>query len=340
MIVRPSVVLPQPDSPTTPRVSPRMIERSTPSTACTWPTVLFRRPALIGNYLTSPSTRSSTSASARRTPVRVRRRLAHDGRSEVAGTSAARSSSSAKWQARYALGMPNGRSGGTSVRQRVRPCEWTQRGWKAQPGGGAIGSAAGPESDGAIPARPRGGRALFRSPRCTDARGSLKIVKTSPSSTTAARVHHHDAVRELRDHAEVVRDQDRRSVRLSLSAPSTSMICAWIVTSSAVVGSSAIRTSGRWRSPSRSSPRCRMPPENSCGYWSYASPRDRDADERQELDGRARALSSPPRRCAPGSPPRSGNRRQNTGFSDVIGSWKIIAISPPRSFWSSSFGHA
>src|SRR3954453_15809690 len=46
---RPSVVLPEPDSPTTPSVSPLRTERLTPSTALIWPTVLRNRPRLIGN---------------------------------------------------------------------------------------------------------------------------------------------------------------------------------------------------------------------------------------------------------------------------------------------------
>ena len=48
MIVRPSVVLPQPDSPTMPSVSPFRTERSTPETASTCPTVCLKIPALIG----------------------------------------------------------------------------------------------------------------------------------------------------------------------------------------------------------------------------------------------------------------------------------------------------
>ena len=43
------------------------------------------------------------------------------------------------------------------------------------------------------------------------------------------------------------------------------MICAWIVTSSAVVGSSAISTSGSSESAIAIITRWRMPPENSCG---------------------------------------------------------------------------
>ena len=47
--------------------------------------------------------------------------------------------------------------------------------------------------------------------------------------------------------------------------PISSMICAWIVTSSAVVGSSAISTAGLHESAIAIIARCRMPPENWCG---------------------------------------------------------------------------
>ena len=43
---------------------------------------------------------------------------------------------------------------------------------------------------------------------------------------------------------------------------------AWVVTSSAVVGSSAISTSGSPLSAIAIMTRCRIPPENSCGYAS------------------------------------------------------------------------
>ena len=59
-----------------------------------------------------------------------------------------------------------------------------------------------------------------------------------------ARVHHRDAVRHLRHDAEVVGDEQQRHAALGLQPRSSSRICAWIVTSSAVVGSSAISTSG------------------------------------------------------------------------------------------------
>ena len=48
----------------------------------------------------------------------------------------------------------------------------------------------------------------------------------------------------------------------------SSRICAWTVTSSAVVGSSAMSSFGSLISAIAIIARCRMPPENSCGYWS------------------------------------------------------------------------
>ena len=48
-IASPSVVLPEPDSPTMPSVSPLRTAMLTPSTALMWPTVLRSTPRRIGN---------------------------------------------------------------------------------------------------------------------------------------------------------------------------------------------------------------------------------------------------------------------------------------------------
>ncbi len=50
------------------------------------------------------------------------------------------------------------------------------------------------------------------------------------------------------------------------SSSMSSMICAWVVTSSAVVASSAISSFGRQASAIAIITRCRMPPESWCGY--------------------------------------------------------------------------
>ena len=62
-MARPSVVLPEPDSPTTPSVSPLRTSTLTPSTALMWPTVLRIKPRLIGNQTFRSSVFSTTGAS-------------------------------------------------------------------------------------------------------------------------------------------------------------------------------------------------------------------------------------------------------------------------------------
>ncbi len=75
--------------------------------------------------------------------------------------------------------------------------------------------------------------------------GSSKIVGTGRTLDHAAGIHHRDRVGHLGDDAEVVRDQHDRHAGLAAEArASSSRICAWIVTSSAVVGSSAISSLG------------------------------------------------------------------------------------------------
>ncbi len=52
---------------------------------------------------------------------------------------------------------------------------------------------------------------------------------------------------------------------VSCSSCIRSRICAWIVTSSAVVGSSAISSAGRQASAIAIIARCRIPPDSWCG---------------------------------------------------------------------------
>src|SRR5579872_7220685 len=59
---RPTVVLPEPDSPTKPSVSPSLMSNETPSTALTSPTWRLKTPAMILKYLAT--SRSATSVSA------------------------------------------------------------------------------------------------------------------------------------------------------------------------------------------------------------------------------------------------------------------------------------
>ena len=114
----------------------------------------------------------------------------------------------------------------------------------------------------------------------------------------------------------------------SFAVRSTSSTCAWIVTSSAVVGSSAISNRGRLAIAIAIMARCRMPPENSCGY----------------CRSRPDALGTPTSSSRPTARSRAAVRERDwwmrsasvswnpiviTGLSAVIASWKIIPIDLP-----------
>src|SRR5262245_26973820 len=116
---------------------------------------------------------------------------------------------------------------------------------------------------------------------------------------------------------------------LALSWRSRSRICACTVTSSAVVGSSAMRSFGSQASAIAIMMRWRVPPESSCGYCSMR--RAGSGMPTRRSISIARALA------APRSSPRCNvsvsviwRPTVSTGLSEVIGSWKIIEMSLPR----------
>ncbi len=116
----------------------------------------------------------------------------------------------------------------------------------------------------------------------------------------------------------------------SFACSSTSRICAWIVTSSAVVGSSAMITLGSFAIAIAIMARWRMPPEYSCG----------NARARRAASGMPTTLSSSTARaCAACSESfESCTRRASliccpteyTGVSADSGSWNTMASSLPR----------
>jgi|GEM_PF-3928204 len=59
---RPSVVLPEPLSPTTPTVWPSRMSKVMPSTALTWPTVRFNSPRWIGKCTLTSAARTTLAA--------------------------------------------------------------------------------------------------------------------------------------------------------------------------------------------------------------------------------------------------------------------------------------
>ena len=109
----------------------------------------------------------------------------------------------------------------------------------------------------------------------------------------------------------------------------SSMICACVVTSSAVVASSAISSFGLEASAMAMITRWRIPPESWCAY----------SCRRCSGEGRRTSLSSSSARSR--AAPRSTRAWARTasaicapirivGFSDRDGSWKTIAMSAPR----------
>ena len=217
-----------------------------------------------------------------------------------------------------------------SVRQTSRPCENVQRGWNAQPGGGAIMLGGWPGIGWSHSWSASSRARLFISPTVYGWRGSLKMVKTSASSTTrpAYMTTTRSASSAIRPRSCVIRTI--AACVSSRAAFRTSTIWAWMVTSSAVVGSSATSTLGSFAIAIAIIARWRMPPENSCGYWStrrsaYGTP---TTSSSSTVRLRAAPLLMPSL-CAI-SASEIWTPTVSTGFSDVIGSWKIIAMSPPR----------
>ena len=284
-----TVLLPLPDSPTRPSSSPGAIENETPSTACTVPLPPMRRP--------EPKclTRSTTSSVGTVPPLTAQRRSAPgwkhatrcSGRISRSSGSSERVRSSARGQ-RGANAHAAGSSASDGTRpgiSRSRPCS------SAAPGRGIAPSR--PIVYGCC------GRA-YRS--CTGASSTFRpaymtITRSAMSATTPRLC----VIRMI-----AVPSRSRMS-------RSRSRIPAWIVTSSAVVGSSAIRIFGSQASAIAIITRWRMPPESWCGYSSIAPIRRRDADEVEQFD---RALAGGPHgraRGAGGAPPRSGRRSGTPG---------------------------
>ena len=296
--LRATVDLPQPDSPTRPSVSPAPIEKLTPSTACTVPTRRAQQtPPRTGKCLLEVGDleqRAAASASWRTPPLPAARQQAAQC---VAGRVSLQ---------RRTLRAAARRSRTRSAAQTRSPAA----GWSAPAPCREFRRAARRLFAPIDPARHRGQQPV---------RVGMQRRRRTASSTVGlldllAGVHHDDALRGLGDDAEVVRDQDRSRCRASSAGRAIrSRICAWIVTSSAVVGSSAISSVGLQASAIAIITRWRMPPESWCGYSSRALLRLGNPDQPQHLDGLRRG---PPAATDPGAaaaPRRSGRRSSSPG---------------------------
>ena len=118
-----------------------------------------------------------------------------------------------------------------------------------------------------------------------------------------------------------------------------SRICVRSVTSSAVVGSSASSRCGRPDSAIAIIARCRWPPESWCGKASARRSGSGMPVARRASTAASHAsrLPSPSLSCSTSA---IWSPTVYSGFSAVIGSWKIIAISRPRTASSSRSGSA
>ena len=96
--------------------------------------------------------------------------------------------------------------------------------------------------------------------------GSLEEVGHAGLLDDLASVHHGNPVGRLGHHPEVMGDQQNRGAELALQSSIIAKICAWMVTSSAVVGSSAMTSVGWHDNAMAIITRWRMPPLSSCGY--------------------------------------------------------------------------
>ena len=145
-------------------------------------------------------------------------RLAHasgsDGLDELAGASLELLGEVARRQ--MLASRPIGRSGGSSSRQRTRPCERKQRGWNGQPGGRLIRLGGWPGIGRSHSSSAVSFGRLSISPTVYGWRGVAEDRVHVAELDDLAGVHDDHAVGQLGDQAEVVRDQDRRGVRLVL----------------------------------------------------------------------------------------------------------------------------
>jgi hypothetical protein len=235
-IARPTVVLPEPDSPTSPTVSPRRMSKLTSVHRAQHPRRLPNSPRARSN---PPPARAPRSAS--RSCALVLPRPWHAGGS-------ARHASRRPAPYRQA---PCGRTGPAPPRRSgdgTGSPPAARRGWGCRPAPAT--AAPSRSSGGSPPAAPGIGMG-----------GGLQHLAHRTRLDDGAQIHHRDVLRDLGDHAKVVGDEDHRSSQSRAAgrasgpapAPGWSRPAPW----------SARRRSagaGRPPAPARSSPAAACPP--------------------------------------------------------------------------------
>ncbi len=106
-------------------------------------------------------------------------------------------------------------------------------------------------------------------------------------------------------------------------------IWAWVVTSSAVVGSSAIRSDGRLAVPMAIMTRWRIPPES---WWGYSFARCAAAGilDRARSGTTCAATSAGSKTLCADMASSTCARMRMSGLSELMASWKLIATRSPR----------
>ena len=198
--------------------------------------------------------------------------------------------------------------------------------------------AAGCRDAGSTPAiggsRSRGARGCSGSsaaaPGCTGCCGRVEDVVDRPLLDHPAEVHHHHVVGHLGDHAQIVGDQhDGHAVFAAAagaaargSAPGWSRRARW---SARRRSAASARTTAPWRSSRAGAGRRSAGRRSSSMRCSGAGCRPGAA---------SRSPARAPRACSTAGASRIASMiwlpTVCTGLNEVIGSWKISAISPPR----------
>ena len=159
--------------------------------------------------------------------------------------------------------------------------------------------------------------------------GAVNICRLRPASTISPLVITHTRLAMLRTMPRSWVMSSMAMFSCACRSLSNCRICAWMVTSSAVVGSSAISNCGSLASAMAIITRWRWPPESSWGY----APRRLSASCRptscSSSKVRSRASLAESRLWTTSASPTC-LAMTCSGLRDVIGSWKIMLTTPPR----------
>ena len=309
------------DSPTSPRVSPRRMSRSTPSTARSTPAAAgpSRRPHREVHLQvrgaptrTSLTRRPPRTTSPRGAAARPGAAGADHGQRRLLGLAAR--------VGPHRAARPERAPGGQARSARVaRPAPSRARGRRRRRGRGEVGQRA------------------QQAPRVGVRRVARGRRRTGAVLHAPAAVHDQHPVGDPGDHAEVVGDPDDAGAALGLQPldqVEDLRLHGDVERRRRLVGDQQRRASCTARS--RSSPAARMPPESSCGNRSSVRRRDRPAPPRRagpRPGAGRRAIGTSP--CAR-MPSTICRPTLSTGLSEVIGSWKTMPAPGPRTCRSRS----